>query len=260
MALLRADNLHFAYQSQKPILQSVSFSLEEGQILSLLGPNGSGKSTLIKLLLGLLEPTEGGVFIDEQPLINLSHQNIARKVAYVPQVHHLSFAYRVIDVVVMGRMAQKNFFSPYSPADYAFAETALDSLGILHLSDKIYTRISGGERQLVLIARALTQGANVFIMDEPVSGLDYGNQIRLLESIHQLAHTGYAFIQSTHFPDHALWVGGDVLALHQGKIIYQGIAQQAINPKTIKTLYNIDVEMHHLENGNQVCMPRLAIH
>lgn len=260
MAILRADTLHFAYQNQKPILQGVSFTLESGHILSLLGPNGSGKSTLMKLLLGLLKPSAGTVFIEQQPLSTLSPQQIARKIAYVPQVQPLSFAYRVLDVVVMGRMAHKSFFSPYSAADYALAETALEKLGILALRDKIYTRISGGERQLVLIARAMTQGAQIFIMDEPVNGLDYGNQIRLLETIQKLAQNGYAFIQSTHFPDHALWLGGQVLALQRGQTVYQGSTQQTITPNTLKILYDIEVEMHNLDNGKQICMPRLATH
>lgn len=232
MYLIAVDDVTYSY-FHEPVLRNVTFSIASGEIVSLLGPNGSGKTTLLKLLLGLYQPQSGQVLLDGRPVSAIAPRQLARWIAYVPQVHRLSFGYRVLDVVLMGRLPHKPFFFRYSRADEQIAIQALKRLSISHLKDRPYTEVSGGERQLILIARALAQGADIFIMDEPVNGLDYGNQIRLLARIADLADSGYTFIKTTHFPDHALWIADRVVMLKAGQVVADGQTVEVVNPGTL---------------------------
>jgi iron complex transport system ATP-binding protein len=176
--LIKMQHISFSYR-RKELLKGVDLTVSEGSVLAMLGPNGSGKTTLLKLMIGLLKPAQGTVSLNGREIHAMPHRELARQVAYVPQVHKEAFAYRVFDVVLMGRMPHKSFFSRYGKADHKIAAESLEKLGIGHLTERPYTEISGGESQLTLIARAMAQGARVFIMDEPTNGLDYGNQVRL---------------------------------------------------------------------------------
>ena len=251
---LAADNISFSY-GKKEVLNDVSLSFDRGEVVSLLGPNGCGKTTLLKVLLGILTPTRGKVLFEGMPLEDVGAKKLAQRVAYVPQVHRGAFPYSVMDVVLMGRMPYKTFFSSFTRHDRETATAMLEKLGISHLRDKPYTQISGGERQLVLIARALAQGADTFIMDEPITGLDYGNQIRLLEQIVHLSAEGHTFIKSTHFPDHALWVSDRVVLMKEGTVAADGIAAEEITAESLRGLYNIPVRVMDAGNGFSVCIP-----
>ena len=255
MAFLTVDQVSFAYNGT-PVLDRVSLSLQKGDILSVLGPNGSGKTTLLKLILGIYRPRTGNVTLEGRPIAGLAPRVLARSIAYVPQTHRMAFSFRVLDVVMMGRIPHKPFFFKYSRNDERLAESAMERLGIAHLKDRPYTAVSGGERQLCLIARALTQGAHTFVMDEPVSGLDYGNQIRLLSIIRNLAKEGYSFIQSTHFPNHALWMSGRVLMLDKGRVAAQGPSSEAVNAVVLSDLYRVPVDVTRTLCGIKVCVPR----
>ena len=222
------------------MLFDISLSLNPGETVSLLGPNGSGKSTLLKILLGLKQPTSGQVLLEGQPMARLSRTKVAQKLAYVPQDHTMVFPYRVLDVVLMGRLPSLGFFSEYRSEDYSLASAALEQMGITRLAERPYNEISGGERQLALIARALAQGAKTLIMDEPASGLDFGNQLLLLTRMRSLSEQGYAVLHSTHYPDHARMVSTRVLMLKAGRLIADGTPQQVINQTNISSLYNID--------------------
>lgn len=254
--LIQADNITFGYSS-KTVLNDVSLSIRKGEIVSLLGPNGCGKTTLLKILLGLYRSKNGGiVFFEGREISSIHQKTLARSIAYVPQFHRASFAYRVIDVVLMGRLPHKSFFARYNQNDEDLARSALKKLSILHLEDRPYTEISGGERQLTLIARAMTQGAHTFIFDEPANGLDYGNQIRLLEELINLSREGYTFIKSTHFPDHALWVADRVIMMKQGAIIANGSSEETITSENLYSLYGREVDIHALKESFRVCVPR----
>lgn len=253
--LIQADNITFGY-STRPVLHNVSFSIRRGEIVSLLGPNGCGKTTLLKVLLGLHHPDSGGaVHFEGKDISAINRRRLARSIAYVPQYHRASFAYRVIDVVLMGRMPHKPFFARFNREDLRLAREALEKLSIPHLEERPYTEISGGERQLALIARAMTQGAHTFIFDEPANGLDYGNQIRLLEELLNLSREGYTFIKSTHFPDHALWVADRVLMMKQGSIIANGSSHETVTSENLYSLYNKEVDIHSLKENFRVCVP-----
>ncbi len=254
MPLLRAENIAFSY-GDIPILDNVSFKVAKGELVSVLGPNGCGKTTLLKVLLGLHAPKRGRILLNGVDIRNINGKRLAGQVAYVPQAHTASFAYPVRDVVMMGRMPHKRFLSPFSKEDANAADAALEKTGILHLRDKCYTRISGGERQLTLIARALAQGARTFILDEPLNGLDYGNQLKLLEQLHDLCGEGYTFVKSTHFPDHAFWVSDHVVMLKNGLVHTDGSPKDVITQKTLYELYGAEVLVLPYRRDFRICVP-----
>lgn len=253
--MIEAKNISFSY-GKKIILKDISLNIKRGDILSLLGPNGTGKSTLIKILLGLIKPDSGKVLLEDKCIQSYSKKDLAKKVAYVSQGSSLPFAYDVIDIVIMGRISYQGIFSKYTKKDEEIAINSLEKLGIAHLKDRLFNQLSGGEQQLVLIARALTQEAEFFIMDEPVTGLDYGNQIRLLEIIQSLSQQGLTFLKTTHYPDHAFLVSNEVILLKEGEILAQGKANEVITNQSIQKLYNIDVNIDKTEYGFNICIPK----
>ncbi|MCE1169957.1 MAG: ABC transporter ATP-binding protein [Azovibrio sp.] len=235
---LEARHLAFAYR-QRLVLDGISLSLKPGQVVSLLGSNGAGKSTLLRLLLGLLQPARGELLRDGKPLEQWPRRQLARQLAYVPQIHSTPFPYTVTEVVLLGRLPAGSLFRSPSREDREIAAAALEQVGIPHLAERPYTEISGGERQLALIARALAQGARLLIMDEPATGLDYGHQLRLLERLGQLAAAGYGVLMSTHHPEHALLASTRVLLLENGRIRAAGPPEQVLNPANLQALYDI---------------------
>ncbi|MBU0910113.1 MAG: ABC transporter ATP-binding protein [Proteobacteria bacterium] len=251
--LLEVKRAGFAYRGQE-VLNDVSLAFQRGEVVTFLGPNGSGKTTLLKIMLGILQPKTGTVLFEGRALKTIPRRDFARQVAYVPQIHRESFAYKVEEVVLMGRMPYQSFFSAYSRKDRDIAAASMDRLDILDLRDRPYTEISGGERQLTLIARALAQGAGVFIMDEPVNGLDYGNQMRLLSGIKGLAAEGLTFIITTHFPDHALMTADRAILFKDGAVIADGPPAQTITREAIFALYRIDVNVVSMNDSGKVCM------
>ncbi|MGD9948498.1 MAG: ABC transporter ATP-binding protein [Desulfobulbus sp.] len=259
--LLQALALRFAYR-ERIILDDISLDFQAGEVVSLLGPNGSGKTTLLKTLLGLLKPQSGMVYFEGRLLQSYSRSALAKRIAYVPQVHREAFAYSVEDVVLMGRMPYHGLFSTYSHEDRKIATAAMARLDILKFKDRAYTEISGGERQLTMIARSIAQGAGVFIMDEPVNGLDYGNQMRLLADINGLAKDGLTFIMTTHFPDHALMTADRVILFNSGTVIADGRPEDVITRDSLRDLYRIEVNVAAIPGTNgtgRVCVPAWAM-
>jgi len=238
MAFLEIDQLCFSYR-RTPFIENLNLRVGKEGVVALLGPNGSGKSTLLKLLLGIITPASGNIRIRGENLNRLSRRELACRLAYVPQTHKEAFGYSVFDVVLMGRMPRTSFFARYGEKDRRIAGEAIEKLSIGHLSERAYTEISGGERQLTLIARAMAQGADIFVMDEPTNGLDYGNQIRLLERINQLAEEGFTFIYTTHHPDHAMAAANRVVMMKSGKILREGEPHYMLTPENLTELYNL---------------------
>lgn len=257
---LSADRLAFGYPS-KPVGKEASFSLDPGEVLCLLGPNGSGKTTLFKTLLGLLPAQAGAVYLDDQDIKGWSRRRLARAVGYVPQAHTAYFPFSVLETVLMGRTAHLRLFATPSPHDVAIADQALATLNIAHLREAIYTRISGGERQLALIARALAQEPRILIMDEPTASLDFGNQMLVLDQVRRLAERGIGIILSTHDPDHAFLCARRVAMLHQGRVIRLGAPPEVITAESLRLIYGVDVEVVTLPTAPKaahVCVPRLS--
>jgi iron complex transport system ATP-binding protein len=254
MPFIEIEQLSFSYR-RSPFIQDLNLTMDEGCILALLGPNGSGKTTLLKLLLGLLTPAAGMICIRGKNTREMTQQELACRLAYVPQVHREAFGYSVFDVVLMGRMPRTSFFARYGKRDRSIAWESLEKLSISHLAEHPYTEISGGERQLTLIARSLAQGAGTFIMDEPTNGLDYGNQVRLLDRIGRLASEGFTFIYTTHHPDHALAIADRVVMMKAGAILRDGDPRSVITPEKLSELYGLAGKLFEGASEHRFGMP-----
>ena len=220
----------------------LDLALETGEVLALLGPNGGGKTTLLKTLLGLLRPQAGEVRLGGEPLTRISISERARNIAYVPQVHVGTFAFTVETVVLMGRSAHGNLFSRPSAHDREVAHAALDRFGIATLSARPYTEISGGERQLVLLARALAQEPQFIVLDEPTAGLDFGYQGKVMREIKALAGSGHGVLFTTHDPNHALRAADRAFLLRDGTCIAEGKVADVLNRAQLEALYRAPVE------------------
>lgn len=238
-ATLEAQDLAFGYPG-RTVGRGVSLALSPGEVVCLLGPNGSGKSTLFRTMLGLLPAQGGEVRLGGVPLASLARQEVARRVSYVPQAHAGYFPYTVADVVLMGRTAHLPLFGTPGARDAEVARACLARLGLDALADQVYTRISGGERQLVLIARALAQEASLVVMDEPTANLDLANQARVLEVIGDLARSGVGVLFATHDPGQAFVVADRVALLDRGRLVADAPPREAITSATLRSVYGIE--------------------
>lgn len=241
------------------IVSNISVAITSGDVLCLLGPNGSGKTTFFKTILGLLKSLKGRIYLDGQDIKTWPHSRIARLIGYIPQSHHPQFPFKVIDIALMGRTAHLKPFASPSETDVSIAEEALKTLNISYLKDRTYTEISGGERQLVLIARALAQQSPILLMDEPTASLDFGNQMMVLGRIRQLAGSGLAIIMACHFPEHVFLYGTKALLFKEGGVYSSGHPETAVTKENIKALYGVDVEIAAVDTGQgnivKVCVP-----
>jgi iron complex transport system ATP-binding protein len=258
---LEARRLGFGYRGRR-VGSEVSLALEGGEVLCLLGPNGSGKTTLFKTLLGLLPAHEGQVLMGGVDLRLKKRGEIARLVSYVPQAHTAFFPFTVREVVLMGRTAHLGVFSSPSRHDREVAMAAIERMGLGALADAIYTRISGGERQLSLVARALAQEARIVVMDEPTANLDFGNQVKVLERVLALAREGMSVLLSTHDPDHAFLCADRVALLRGGALLGVGAPDTALTEDALRELYGVAVHITTVDGGpsgpRRVCVPHLA--
>ena len=246
--MLDIRDLHFSY-GDRPVLQGVSLHLDEGELVFLLGANGAGKSTLFRCVLGLLPGYRGTVALQKGDTRNLSARALAREIAYIPQNHHPTFSYPVLDMVLMGTHHQLSPFANPGPREEAIALEALGQVGIRDLAQRDFQRLSGGEQQLVLIARALAQQARILLMDEPTSSLDFGNRIRVLDKTAELARRGYTILLSCHDPQLALLYADRVVALHQGRVLADGRPEAVLTESLLHTLYQVPVRMTPTEHG-----------
>lgn len=255
--MLAAAGLAVGYPG-RIVGQGFSLALAPGEVLALLGPNGGGKTTLLKTLLGLLPPRGGGVTLDGRPLAHWSARERALRLAYVPQAAPAGFAYSVEDLVLMGRSAHRGLFAPPTAADLAAVAAALDRMGLQPLARRPATMISGGERQLVLIARALAQDARVVVLDEPTASLDFGNQGRVLGEIRRLAAAGLAVLFTTHDPNQALRVADRALLLRDGRPLALGPVAQVLDAERLRALYGVPVKAVPAAGGTAAFLPSLS--
>ncbi|MBS7525203.1 ABC transporter ATP-binding protein [Fusibacter paucivorans] len=240
--MIAVDSLTFQY-GKRPVLKSVSFTVRSGEMVALLGPNGVGKSTLFRCLLGFTKHYEGTVRIGGKDIKRLSPQQLAQQVAYIPQSHISTFSYTVLEMVVMGLASS---IPKYSVPDKGAYQRALEALTMMALEDyanRQFNQLSGGEQQMILIARALAQHSKVILMDEPTSNLDYGNQLRVLKRVNALKQEGYTIVISSHNPQHALMFSDRVIALHNGRVLAMGEPKTIVDASLIETLYKEPVEM-----------------
>lgn len=245
----------------KTVVRDIWLEVFPGEILSLLGPNGAGKTSLFRAMLGLARASSGEVLVGGRPLRSHSLRERAGYLAYVPQAQAPAFAYRVLDVVLMGRCARLGVLGSPGASDERQALDCLDRLGCADRAESIYGQLSGGERQMVLIARSLAQGAKVLIMDEPSSNLDFGNQARLLSCLAELASQGLAVVMTTHFPDHPILTGGRVALMKSGRLRALGQSEEILTEAALGELYGVEVRILREERegggGLSSCLPVL---
>jgi iron complex transport system ATP-binding protein len=254
---LEARGLSFGYEGT-PVGEGVDLGLAGGEIVCLLGPNGGGKTTLFRTLLGVLPPIAGEVWVAGRPLASWSRRERARLLGWVPQAHAGLFAFTVEDVVLMGRTARRGRFAAPSRRDHDAARSALERLGIGRLAARVYTQVSGGERQLTLIARALAQEAGVLILDEPTASLDFGNQTKVLAEVRRLAQRGAGIILSTHDPDHAFAIASRVMLMQDGRLVASGTPADVLTAERLREVYGVPVTVETLASGQRVCAPVLS--
>jgi predicted ABC transporter, ATPase component len=244
-----------------PILKDVSLTLRQGEIVCILGPNGIGKTTIFRSVLGFLKLLEGEVLLDGVPRDRMRARDFAKCVGYVPQSHEPPFPYSVPDVVVMGRAAHLRPFEAPGLEEYRIVDQVLNMLEISYLREKTYTQISGGERQMVLIARALAQNSSLLVMDEPTANLDFGNQIHVLQSIKKLTASGLGVLMTTHNPDHAFLCCDRVILLTKDKQVLEGTVDEIVTEENLRKAYGVEVRITTTvtETGEKIrsCVPLL---
>lgn len=283
---ISVENLTLSYDKNL-VLNNINFSIRKGSVVTLVGPNGCGKTTLLKIINGFLRQNEGTVYIDSRNIEEIANRELARILGHVSQMHKSSFPFSVLDVVLTGRMPYISVFSTPRKEDVEKACKVLEFMGIEHFAQKPYTQISGGERQLVMIAKALAQEPDFLLLDEPTSFLDLKNQIHVLKTIINLARTrNITVLMTLHEPNHALLFSDEIillrklhefengnfadlydspdaspenermLALPEGNIICSGVPEKVMTPEKIKEAYGINVDI--LEHkGKKMIIPEI---
>lgn len=243
------------------VLKDITFDVYSGEVISILGPNGVGKTTLFLTILGLLQAISGEIIVDGKDIRILSPKQKARLIGYVPQIHKPSFPFNVFEIIQMGRTPYINPFFLPNQTDTKTILEIMDVLGLLPLRERKYTQISGGERQLVLIARALAQQPKILMMDEPTSNLDFGNQTLVLNLIKGMARKGISIIMTTHSPNQALLCATKVILINPDSSYLVGDCKEVINEKNLRQTYGVPVKIisyeEHPNKFQQSCIPIL---
>jgi iron complex transport system ATP-binding protein len=254
---LDLNNVCCGYRD-KIVQKDISFSIGSGEICCLLGPNGVGKTTLFKTILGFLKRIDGSILLDGQDIEKMPLKKLSKCFGYVPQSQGSPFPYTVEEVITMGRIAHMGIFAVPNKKDRRIAKDIMDMLEITYLKNKVYTEVSGGERQMTLIARALAQEPSFLVMDEPTANLDFGNQIRVLRQVNRLAEKGIGIIMTTHFPDHAFQCKSKVVLLQREKPFLFGNARDIVTEKNLESAYGVDVKVADIPVGSHkvsACIP-----
>ncbi len=246
--ILQANAVHYAYQSGQPVLRDVSLAVERRAIVFLLGHNGCGKTTLLEILSGIRAPQSGSVHLNGVDIHQIPPHRRARRVGLVPQLHTPVFAYTVRQVVLMGRTPYLRLFGTPGRRDYAIVDEAIDVVGLTALRDRSYTELSGGERQLTLVARGLAQQTEVLLLDEPTAHLDPRNQRLVLETISELARERVSFVISSHNPNSALLYAHHVVVMKAGRIVASGNPADVLTEETLSFSYDMPVEVIYNED------------
>ncbi|MDD1762673.1 MAG: ABC transporter ATP-binding protein [Methanothrix sp.] len=255
--VLNVKDLQFQYGMQ-PVLKDISFQVGQGQLCGLFGPNGCGKTTLFKCCLKFLKNQGGQIKVDGQDIKNLRIEEMAKLVAYVPQEHKPPFPYLVKDVVLMGRTPRLKSLFGTNKEDRQKALGALKLLGLLEIADKPYNQLSGGQRQMVLIARAVAQETPLMFLDEPTSALDFSNQIRIWRIMKQIAESGVTILACSHDPNHVSWYCDRVVVMNHNHILREGPPQEVITETVLDEIYRNVCAVRNLDGARMVLPKEVA--
>ena len=235
------------------MLQDVSTRIPDGGLVGILGPNGSGKTTLLKILGGLIRPSSGRALVDGRDLASLRRRDVARRIAMVPQETRLAFDYTVMEVVLMGRYPHLAPFELEGQDDVAIAREALASTGTLHLADRVFDTLSGGEKQRVVIAGALAQEAAAMLLDEPTASLDPGYQLEVAALLRKLnAERGVTMVVATHDLGLAAGLCRELVLLRGGRVLAAGATAKVLTRESVRALYDIDADVQYHEGAGHL--------
>ena len=250
--ILDIRGLSFAYGEQK-VLDDISLSVKAGEVCGLLGPNGCGKSTLFRCCMGFLHPQAGQVHVQGVNIAHMKPSALAAHVAYVPQEHRQAFPFTVWDMVLMGRTPRMSGWFRLRKEDERIAEEAMQRIGISHLADRSCSQLSGGQRQLVLLARAMAQQTPLILLDEPTSALDFSNQLSVWNVLREVASQGVAVLVCCHDPNHILWFCDKAAVLHEGRICAEGPSEKVVTEEVLQRIYGPQCVRISTEKANMVC-------
>lgn len=258
--ILSVQSLRYFYHPTRIILEDITFELNNHDILCLLGPNGTGKTTLLRCILSLHMPKGGMIKLDGRDLFKIPAKKRAEHMAYVPQATTVAFPYKAEEIVMMGRVSHLALGMRPGKRDRKLAMEAMERLGILHLREMQFNEMSGGEKQMVLVARALAQQARILVMDEPTANLDYCNQVKMLQVIKNLALQDYAILMTSHYPDHAFLACTKTILMRDGLIMAQGAPNDVVTTENLTRLYATPVcvteaRLDLRDTVTKVCIP-----
>lgn len=241
--LIEVKDASFSYHSNEYIWENVNLDIKQGDSVCILGANGCGKTTLFNCIAGNFQLARGSIRIDGKPINEYSVTELAKTIGIVYQEHSVAFPYSSIEVVRMGRTPYLGMFQTPSQADTDMAYGIMEEMGIAHLAEKPYSRISGGQRQLVLIARTLCQQPDVILFDEPTSHLDFKNQAIVMKTLQKLSDKGMTIVMTSHFPSHAWQVGTKVVLMGRKGIIAQGTPEEIMTEDNLSDIYDVRVRI-----------------
>ena len=253
-SILSLENITFRYTgNQNAALSGLSLEISEGSVTAILGSNGAGKSTLLHLILGWLKPAEGKIELHGQALHSYSRRAAGQIIALVPQNEHMPFDYTVLEYILLGRTPYLNPLETPGPHDMEIAFSALETAGLADLAYRHVTSLSGGERQLVLLARALTQQPKMILLDEPTAHLDLANKARLMEILRRLHAAGSTIIFTTHEPEAAIAVASDIILIRAGHILICGSSETVLTSENLTEAYGSPVRVVRVD-GHRVAL------
>ena len=246
--IFEVKNGYYGYEKGKNLFQDINLKVNEGEVLTILGANGVGKTTLLKCMMGLFKWNKGETLIDNGNIKDIPYQEIWKKIGYVPQAKNSAFSYTAEEMILLGRSAHLGLFKQPKKEDLKIAEEAMDIVGISYLKNKYCNQMSGGELQMVLIARALASKPKMLVMDEPESNLDFKNQLIILETIEKLSKEyKISCIINTHYPEHALRVGKKALILCRNYNKFYGDAEEIINSENMRKAFGVEVAIENIQ-------------
>lgn len=259
--IFEVKNGSFGWTAENQVFCDVNFRIEEGEVLAILGPNGIGKTTLLRAALGFLKWTRGGSYIDGKNIEDMKPKDIWKGLAYVPQAKYPNFALTAIEMVVLGRNPHLKLLASPKEEDYHMAESVLNELGISKLRDVPVNRMSGGELQMVLIARALVSQPSLLILDEPESNLDFANQLKILNTIKTLAlEHKISCMFNTHYPQHAFRIADRALLLGEGCKSLFGRVEDVLTTEHVRSFFKVESKLQEVVDGDDKWMTITPLH
>lgn len=251
MNQININNLSGGYTENDRVFKNINLSLKTGEVTCLLGENGCGKTTILKSLLGILPVSEGDIKFNNIDILKLNDVERSKILAYIPQAHETPYAFTVEEVVLMGRVSYFNIFSREDKRNKLIARKYMDLVGITDIKDRPYNKLSGGQQQLAIIARALSQESKFLLMDEPTNNLDFGNQYKILDLINYLKlDMNLGVLMVTHDPQHCFYIADNVIILKKGEIKSIGKVDEVLNSKSLTELYGIEIGVNNIKTDN----------